>query len=81
MDNEEKIALKSGYYFMIFEKDKVPFFDELEKTNKVILKDNQKYHLYTAPTWEVAQKVDAFMGNDELGYDIDEFLLNKDIKI
>lgn len=81
MNNEEMIALKSGYYFMIFKKDSIPFFDELEKTNKVILKDNKKYNLYTAPTWDVAQKVDAFMGNDNLGYDIDEFLFDKDIKI
>lgn len=81
MNNEEMIALKSGYYFMIFKKDSIPFFDELEKTNKVILKDNKKYNLYTAPTWDVAQKVDAFMGNDNLGYDIDEYLLDKDIKI
>ena len=81
MDNKEMIALKSGYYFMIFEKDKVPFFIELEKTDKVILKDNQEYHLYTAPTWEVAQKIDAFMGEDNLGYDIDEYLVNKDINI
>ena len=81
MDNKEMIALKSGYYFMIFEKDKVPFLNELEKTDKVILKDNQEYHLYAAPTWEVAQKVDAFMGEGDLGYDIDEYLVNKDINI
>lgn len=81
MNNKEMIALKSGYYFMIFEKDSIPFFNELEKTNKVILKDDIKYNLYTAPTWDVVQKVDAFMGNDNLGYDIDEFLLDKDIKI
>ena len=67
---------------MLFKKDEVPFFDELEKTNKVVLKDNKKYYLYDAPTWDVAQKVDALMGNEFIGYDIDDYLLNNaDIKI
>ncbi len=66
---------------MIFNKNDIPFFNELEKTNRVIRKDNIEYNLYSAPTWEVAQKVDALMGNDDLGFDIDDYAIDKDVKI
>lgn len=66
---------------MIFKKDDIPFFSELEKTNKIVRKDDIEYNVYTAPTWEIAQKVDDFMGNNDLGYDIDDYLVNKDINI
>ena len=66
---------------MIFNIENISFFSELNKTNCVIRKDNEEYHLYEAPTWEIAQKVDALMGNTDLGYDIDEYLVNKDINI
>lgn len=80
MDNN-KVALRSGYYFMLFDKNDIPFFNELEKTNRVILMDNQEYHLYESPTWEIAQKVDALMGDDELGFSIDDYELNKKINV
>ena len=78
--SDSKVAIKSGYYFMIFEKGQVPFFDELKRTEKIISKDGKEYYLYEAPTWDVAQKVDAFMVNNDLGYDIDDYLVN-DVKI
>lgn len=82
MDNK-KVALKSGYYFMVFNKDEVPFFNELEKTKKIILFENENYYLYDAPTWEIAQKIDALMDSKKigLGYDIDDYELKESIKM
>lgn len=65
---------------MIFDKNNIPFFNDLEKTNIIVNKDNINYYLYTATNWDIAQKIDALMGN-ELGYDIDEFLVNKNKQI
>ena len=79
-DSNNLVALKSGYYFMIFKKEEIPFFYELEKTNKAIIKDNKKYNLYEAPNWDIAQKVDALMDKkNEIGYEIDNYL-NNDFK-
>lgn len=66
---------------MIFEKENIPFFNELKKTNRVILKDNEKYCLYEASTQELAKKVDALMDNNGLGFDIDDYIVNKNINI
>lgn len=66
---------------MIFDKEDIPFFNELEKTNQVIRKDNIDYNLYSAPNWDIAQKVDAFMGNDELGFSIDDYIIEKSKEI
>ena len=80
---KDKVALKSGYYFMVFDKEEIPFFDELEKTNQIIEKDNQEYNLYRAPTWELAQKVDALMDSENIGigYSIDDYLKEEKINI
>lgn len=78
---KKMIAIKSGYYFMLFEKDKVPFFDDLEKTNRIVNMDNKNYSLYQATNWDLSQKVDELMGIDDLGYGIDEYLVDKDINI
>lgn len=75
--NNNLVALKSGYYFMIFKKDDIPFFNDLKKTNQMIKKDNEEFNLYEAPTWELAQKVDDLMGNEWDGYDIDEYTIDK----
>lgn len=66
---------------MIFEKENIPFFNELKKTNRVILKDNEKYCLYEASTWKLAKKVDALMDNNGFGFDIDDYIVNKNINI
>ena len=78
---KEKIALKSDYYFMIFEKDKVPFFDDLKKLDRQVEMDNNVYELYEASNWDTAQKVDDIMGNNDLGFDVDEYEINKNINI
>ena len=74
LDNQkDQIAIKSGYYFMIFKKNDVSFVNELKELEKQVKVDGVVYNLYEAPNWDIAQKVDALMGNDKLGLDIDEF--------
>lgn len=78
---ENKVALKSGYYFMIFNKSDIPFFDELKQTNTIVNFNDTNYNLYEAPTWELAQRIDGLMGSDFLGYSIDDYSVDNDIKI
>ena len=66
---------------MIFEKDKVPFFDDLKKLDRQVEMDNNVYELYEASNWDTAQKVDDIMGNNNLGFDVDEYEINKNINI
>lgn len=81
-NENEMIALKSGYYFMLFRKEEIPFFDELNKTDRVVRKDDKEYYLYDASTWEVAKKIDALMDDKGwLGYDIDEYSVDKNINV
>lgn len=81
-NENEMIALKSGMYFMLFRKEEIPFFDELNKTDRVVRKDDKEYYLYDAPTWEVAKKIDALMDDKGwLGYDIDEYSVDKNINV
>ncbi len=81
LNSKKEIALKSGYYFMIFNKSDVPFFNELDLVSYQVQKDNKVYDVYEANCWETAQKVDEFMGNDFVGYDIDEYKINNNIDI
>ena len=79
--NNKKIALKSGYYFMIFNENEVPFFNELEITDIMVSVDNIEYNLYQAKTWDMAKQIDALMDSKNIGvgYDIDEYRIKKDI--
>ena len=81
--NNKKIALKSGYYFMIFNENEVPFFNELEITDIMVSVDNIEYNLYQAKTWDMAKRIDALMDSKNIGvgYDIDEYRLKKDITV
>lgn len=81
LNTQKEIAIKSGYYFMIFNKNDVPFFYELDLVDYQVKKDNVTYDVYEANCWETAQKVDELMGNDFIGYDIDEYKIECDIKI
>ncbi|MBQ8891300.1 MAG: hypothetical protein IJ068_00335 [Bacilli bacterium] len=67
---------------MIFNKDEVPFLNELEKSN-IKVKLDREYYLYTAPTWEIAEKIDDLMNSKDIGigYAIDDYIIEKDIKI
>lgn len=66
---------------MLFKKEKISFLDELKKTDYVVQMDNKEYYLYEAPTWELAQRIDALMGNENLGFSIDDYIVNKNINI
>lgn len=81
--NNKKIALKSGYYFMIFNENEVPFFNELEITDIMVSVDNIEYNLYQAKTWDMAKQIDALMDSKNIGvgYDIDEYRIKKDITV
>ncbi len=81
--NNKKIALKSGYYFMIFNENEVPFFNELEITDIMVSIDNIEYNLYRAKTWDIAKQIDALMDSKNIGvgYDIDEYRIKKDITV
>ena len=81
--NNKKIALKSGYYFMIFSENEVPFFNELEITDIMVSVDNIEYNLYQAKTWDMAKQIDALMDSKNIGvgYDIDEYRIKKDITV
>lgn len=78
---DKKIALKSGYYFMVYDKKEIPFFDALVKEDIQVNFNNEILDIYEAPTWALAQQVDAFMGNSELGYCIDDYIINNNINI
>lgn len=66
---------------MVLDKDNIPFFNDLENTNKKVKLNGNIYDLYSAPTWELSQRVDSLMENDSLGYDIDDYLIDEDISI
>ena len=81
-NHETKIALKSGLYFMVFNKNEVPFNKELNKTN-IKVNFERKYYLYTAPSWDIDHKIDALMDSKNIGvgYAIDDYIIEQDIKI
>ena len=66
----EKVALKSGYYFNIFDKDIVNA--DLEITDTRIKLNNQIYRIYRGKTFEDSQRIDDLFGND-MGYPISEY--------
>ena len=71
---EEKIAIKSGYYFKIFDKDEVSI--ELEKTDIKVKYNDSIYNIYRATTLEDERKVDELFGND-MGNYIDDYEVKK----
>lgn len=66
---------------MLFKKEKISFLNELKKTDCLVEMDDKEYYLYEAPTWELAQRIDALMGNENLGFSIDDYIVNKNINI
>lgn len=73
MKDSDKIALKSGYYFITCSKNDITFFNQLQKTNKQIMFKNEKFDIYEAPTWEVAKMVDSYMDKFGLGNSLDDY--------
>ena len=73
--DQEKIALRSGYYFLDVDKDRIPFFDKLVKTNDKVKIHDEELDLYDAHDIETSKEVDDFFGNN-MGYYIDDYLVN-----
>lgn len=71
---EEKVAIKSGYYFEIFDKSDMP--NTLIKSGTKVELDNKKYDLYKANTLEDERVIDKMFG-DRMGYDIDDHTVKK----
>lgn len=74
---EEKIALKSGYYFIPVDKKDLPFFDKLKKTDKVVKYEGEELEVYNAFNIEVSKQVDDYFG-DQMGNSIDDYLIHSE---
>lgn len=62
---KEKVAVKSGYYFNIFEKSEIPL--TLKKSEKKVNLNNEIYDLYVGTSIKDERKIDQLFG-DEMGY-------------
>lgn len=71
----DKIALKSGYYFLPVEKSKIPFFEKLVKVKDKVKIDNEELEMYDAFDIRTSKEVDDFFGN-HMGFYIDDYLIN-----
>ena len=71
---DEKVAVKSGYYFEIFSKSEIP--TTLKKSNKKVSLNNKVYDLYKGTSLEDERKIDTLFGN-RMGYDIDEHIVKE----
>lgn len=65
-----KVAVKSGYYFKVFDKDKV--YADLRITNTKVKYNNQIYRIYDGQTLEDVKRIDELFG-DDMGYFIDDY--------
>ena len=68
--NIEQIAIKSGYYFDIFDKRNIP--DELKKSDYKVKLNGIIYDLYEGATLEQERMIDSMFG-DNMGYAIDDY--------
>ena len=68
---EERVAIKSGYYFEIFDKSELP--DSLIKAKMKVYLNEQVYDLYKASKLEDERIIDEMFG-ERMGYSIDEHL-------
>lgn len=69
---EEKIALKSGYYFLPVDKKELSFFHDLKKTNNKVKFNDEILDIYDAFNFETSKTVDNYFGNN-MGYSIDDY--------
>jgi len=71
----EKIAVRSGEYFNVFEKGQVP--DTLINTGNKVELNGEVFELYQANTIRDERKIDASFG-ERMGYFIESFIVDKD---
>lgn len=69
-----RVAVKSGYYFELFDKDEIP--STLEKMKQKVKVNNIKYDLYQGTSLEDERKIDTMFG-DKMGYLIDDYIVEK----
>lgn len=65
----EKVAIKSGYYFLLFDKNEIP--KTLKKSEIKVELGEKIYDLYTGTSLEDERKIDDMFGN-RMGYSISE---------
>lgn len=65
-----KIALKSGYYFKVFNKEIVNA--DLRITDTKVKFNNQIYRIYDGQTLDDVKRIDELFG-DDMGYLIDDY--------
>ena len=70
----DKVAVKSGYYFEIFDKDKIP--NTLAKYDYRVELDNVIYDLYHGTSLEDEKVIDNMFGN-RMGHSIDEHTITR----
>lgn len=71
----DKVAVKSGYYFLLFNKNEIP--ETLKKSNTKVELGNQIYDLYKGTSLEDERKIDKMFG-DRMGFSISEHELKKE---
>ena len=69
-----KVAVKSGYYFEIFNKEEIP--TTLAKTKQKVKINNIQYDLYQGMSLDDERKIDDLFG-DRMGYSIDDYIVEK----
>ena len=69
-----KVAVKSGYYFEIFNKEEIP--TTLAKTKQKVKINNIQYDLYQGMSLDDERKIDDMFG-DRMGYSIDDYIVEK----
>lgn len=74
-DKIERIAVKSGLYFEIFEKRQVPR-TIINSGNKVKI-NGEIFDLYEATNLIDERKIDNIFG-DKMGYFIEDYIIDKD---
>lgn len=65
----DKVAVKSGYYFLLFNKNELP--ETLKKSNIKVELSEKTYDLYEGTSLEDERKIDDMFGN-RMGYSISE---------
>lgn len=74
MISKDRVAVKSGYYFEIFDKSKIP--STLSKFGKKVELRGAIYDLYQGTSIEDEKLIDSMFG-DRMGYSIDEHIIEK----
>jgi len=70
----DRVAVKSGYYFLLFNKKEIP--QTLKKSNIKVELGKKAYDLYEGASLEDERKIDKMFG-DRMGFSISEHELEK----